>query len=125
MFHFCVSDMAAQARQLSLLGESPGTRWDRVEGLRRAVESLPGVGLFLVDMTTHVLDLQVRLEDVPLSASQASLLSSGCLHGGSGSGVCGSSCHSFFEGQVSLQFAKSWVIGGTTTSAAGRMCLLI
>ena len=72
MFHFCVSDMAAQARQLSLQGESPGTRLDRVEGLRRAVESLPGVGLFLVDMTTHVLDLQVRLEDAPPSASQAS-----------------------------------------------------
>ena len=32
----------------------------------------PGVGLFLANMTTHVLDLQVWLEDAPPSASQAS-----------------------------------------------------
>ena len=44
MFHFCVSDMAAQAGQLSLPGESPGTPWDKVKRLRQAVGSLPRTG---------------------------------------------------------------------------------
>ena len=44
MFHFCVSDMAAQAGQLSSLGESPGTSWDKVEQLRQAVGFLPRTG---------------------------------------------------------------------------------
>ena len=65
--------MAAQAGQLPLEVESPKTRRDKVERLRRAVGSLPrtpGVGLFLADMTTHVLDLQVRLEDALRASAQ-------------------------------------------------------
>ena len=64
----------AQAGQLPLEAESPGVRRDKVERLRRAVGSLPrtppGVGLFLADMATHVLDLQVRLEDALRASAQ-------------------------------------------------------
>ena len=63
----------AQAGQLPLEAESPEIRRDKVERLRRAVGSLPrtpGVGLFLADMATHVLDLQVRLEDALRASAQ-------------------------------------------------------
>ena len=63
----------AQAGQLPLEAESPEVRRDTVERLRRAVGSLPrtpGVGLFLADMATHVLDLQVRLEDALRASAQ-------------------------------------------------------
>ena len=63
----------AQAGQLPLEAESPEVRRDKVERLRRAVGSLPrtpGVGLFLADIATHVLDLQVRLEDALRASAQ-------------------------------------------------------
>ena len=58
---------------LPLEGDSAEMRRDKIERLRRAVGSLPrtpGVGLFLAGMTSHVLDLQVRLEDALRASSQ-------------------------------------------------------
>ena len=63
----CLSEMAGVAgNPLPIEGDSAELRRDKIERLRRAVGSLPrtpGVGLFLAGMTSHVLDLQVRLED--------------------------------------------------------------
>ena len=58
---------------LPIEGDSAEQRQDKIEWLRRAFGSLPrtpGVGLFLADMTSPVLDLQVRLEDALRASSQ-------------------------------------------------------
>ena len=58
---------------LPLEGELPEVRRDKIERLRRAVSALPrtpGVGLFLANVTSHLLDHQVRLEDALRASSQ-------------------------------------------------------